>query len=188
MSMMRKIAIAAGAVAAAALLASAVRAGEDERDEDEEHEHHGRHGRGRSEGERGAGGRSGGERAPASAAIHPAYAKECGACHLAFPPRLLPAASWTKLMAGLDRHFGQDAELDGESRATIERWLVERARRGPEDGAPLRLTEGAWFRREHRKVEDAAARPSVRTLANCAACHPGAERWDFEEDGVKIPR
>ena len=190
MSMTRKIAIAAGAVAAAALLATAVRAGEHERDEDEddEHAHHGHSGRGRNEHERDPGGRSGGERPPASAAVHPAYAKECGSCHLAFPPNLLPAASWSEIMAGLDRHFGQNAEIDAESRATIERWLVERARRAPEDGAPLRLTEGAWFRRKHRKVQDAAARPSVGSLANCAACHPGAERWDFDEDGVKIPR
>jgi hypothetical protein len=66
------------------------------------------------------------------------------------------------------------------------------ARAGPEprDGAaPLRITDLGWFRREHDEVpRDAAARPSVRTMANCAACHPRAAAWDYDEDGVKIPR
>jgi hypothetical protein len=178
-------ALTVAAVAAATLLASAARAGEHEheRGEDEAHEHgH----RGRHEGDRGGRERvdAGGRMTPG---VLPAYTKECGACHLAYPPDLLPAASWTKLMAGLDRHFGQDAELEPEVRALLERWLVERAGGRRADSATLRLTEGPWFRRKHRKVEGAAARPAVRSLANCAACHPAAEHWDFDEDGVRIP-
>jgi hypothetical protein len=94
------------------------------------------------------------------------------------------------MMGELERHFGQDAELEPEVRVQLERWLVERAGRPPRTGdpAPLRITERSWFRKEHRKAAaQAAGRPSIRSLANCAACHPGAERWDFEEDRVKIP-
>jgi hypothetical protein len=184
--MRREIAaLTVAAVAAATLLATAARGGEHERGEDEAHEHghHRRHERERDGGGRERGGTDG--RAPSS--VLPAYTKECGACHLAYPPDLLPAASWTKLMAGLDRHFGQNAELEPEVRALLERWLVERAGGRRADSATLRLTEGAWFRHKHRKVEGAAARPAVRSLANCAACHPAAERWDFDEDGVRIP-
>jgi hypothetical protein len=104
---------------------------------------------------------------------------------------MLPAESWRKLMAGLDRHFGQDAELEPDVRESVERWLVERAGRPPRRGdpAPLRITERRWFQGEHRKAARAAeANPSIGSLANCAACHPGAERWDFEEDRVNIPR
>ena len=192
--MLRRIAITAGAVAALALLATGVRADDHERDEDEAHEHHERgdhHGRQR---EREAGRRSGAERIPAASTpavppgALPLYAKECGSCHLAYPPHLLPAQSWTKVMAGLDKHFGANAELDAESRATIERWLVERARKSLVDGAPLRATELPWFARKHRKVKDAVSRPSIKSLANCAACHTGADSWDFDEDGVRIPR
>lgn len=176
----RTIAAVASA-AALALLATTVSAGGHERGEDEEHGrgHHerGRHGRERD----------GSGRATRETPIDPTYAKECGACHVAFPPHLLPAASWTKLMAGLDRHFGENAELDPEAQAALERWLVARAGGTREGGAPLRLTETDRFRREHRKVRGAATRPSIRSMANCAACHPGAERWDFEEDRVKIP-
>ena len=42
----------------------------------------------------------------------PAYVRECGDCHVAYPPGLLPATSWRRLMAGLDRHYGSDASLE----------------------------------------------------------------------------
>ncbi len=35
---------------------------------------------------------------------HPATLKECGECHLAFPPQMLPARSWDKLMGDLASH------------------------------------------------------------------------------------
>ena len=38
---------------------------------------------------------------------HAATLKECGACHLAFPPQMLPARSWKKLMGDLANHFGR---------------------------------------------------------------------------------
>ncbi len=186
----RIFAVAVAAVAASVVLASGVRAehGEDSEHEGREHEErkHDRHRRERAERE---GARSGGERGASSpAARNPAYAKECGACHLAYPPDLLPAASWTALLGSLDRHFGQDATLDPAVRGELERWLVARA--APGDGeAPLRVTERAWFRREHRRVPAAVVRrPAIGSFANCAACHTTAEAWDFDEDGVKIPR
>jgi hypothetical protein len=94
-------------------------------------------------------------------------------------------------MTGLDRHFGQNAELEPEVRATVERWLVASA--GADAGGagtspPLRITTLPWFRHEHDEVPArAVARPSIRSMANCAACHPGAESWDFDEDRAKIP-
>src|SRR5690606_37122372 len=41
-----------------------------------------------------------------------AYQEECGACHLPYPPGLLPAASWQRIMQDLAHHFGTDASLD----------------------------------------------------------------------------
>lgn len=34
----------------------------------------------------------------------PSYAQECGSCHMAFAPALLPAPSWQRIMNGLGRH------------------------------------------------------------------------------------
>ena len=153
-----------------------------------------RHGEGEEEHERGEerGGREGRERGRAAARASAAdpgaaalYRKECGACHLAFPPSMLSAESHRRTMAGLGRHFGQNAELDAPVRDRLERWLVENAG----DGGGLRITEQARFQREHREVRrEVWSRASVRSPANCAACHGGAQDWDFDEDRVKIPR
>ena len=125
--------------------------------------------------------------------VLPKYQQECAACHLAYPPGLLPAASWQRLMGGLDRHFGTDASLDAESAALVTRWLVAHAGTGrrvsatppPED----RITRSAWFIRKHDEVAPAVwKRASIKSAANCLACHPGAERGDFEEDRVRIPK
>lgn len=181
---MHEITIAVAIAALAAAGATAALASE--RGEREEH-------RGRRERERRAS-------APADAGARALYRKECGACHLDFPPSFLPAGSHRRIMAGLERHFGQDAELEPEVRARIERWLVDNAAEagtsrksreilGSIQGEPpLRITEVPYFRRKHREVgARVVARPSVRSLANCAACHPGARDWDFDDDGAKIP-
>ena len=47
-----------------------------------------------------------------AADTNPAYEEECGSCHMAYPPGLLPGVSWQRLMAELDNHFGDNAEID----------------------------------------------------------------------------
>jgi hypothetical protein len=170
------VAIAAASVAASIAVAAAAASGG----------HSGREAPERTRGE--ADGPDG--RGAGAGTVDPAYAKECGACHLAYPPSLLPRESWRRLMAGLERHFGQNAELDEATRARLEGWLVDRAPpdRPGQGKPPLRVTERKWFLHEHGDVpKDAASRPAIRTLANCGACHPGAARWDFEGDRVMIP-
>lgn len=127
-----------------------------------------------------------------AAPANPTYAEECGSCHLAYPPGLLPAASWTKLMAGLRQHFGTDASVDAAATAAISRTLADHAatgKRATTAGDGLRITQSPWFVREHRKIDAAAwTRPSVKSAANCAACHPGAARADFDDHAARVPR
>lgn len=112
---------------------------------------------------------------------HEATRKECGECHMAFQPGLLPAGSWRQVMSGLARHFGEDASLDAARAADIERYLVGHAGRG--DGTVLRITEQRWFLREHRKINAATwTRPDIKARSNCAACHPAAERGLYDDD------
>ena len=125
----------------------------------------------------------------------PTYRQECAACHLAYPPGMLPAASWLRLMSNLPRHFGTDASLDTATANDIADWLRTHAasgRRAQRDGAapPVdRITRSAWFVREHRDVSATAwARPSVKSPSNCAACHTRADQGDFSEHQVRIPR
>jgi hypothetical protein len=132
--------------------------------------------------------------APA-APLLPAYQQECAACHLAFPPGLLPAPSWQRLMAGLPRHFGVDASLDAAAQKTLAAWLQANAgshRKLRRETAPPpedRITRAAWFLREHREVPaEAWPRPAIKSAAHCAACHPKADLGDFNERDVHIPR
>lgn len=124
--------------------------------------------------------------------LSPAYVHECGACHVAYPPALLPRASWQRLMSGLDRHYGSDASLDPAARKSIGDWLQanagsgKRARTAPPDD---RITRGDWFVHKHRKVpNDAWTRPAIKSASNCEACHPGAADGDYDEHRVRIPR
>jgi mono/diheme cytochrome c family protein len=118
------------------------------------------------------------------------YIEECGSCHVPYPARGLPASSWRALMAGLDRHFGNDASLSLAQTDTLRSWLVAGAGSQPaEPAAPLRLSRAPWFVREHREVPASLWRsPAVKSAANCAACHRGAERGVFSEHDVRLPR
>ncbi|MGD9549811.1 MAG: diheme cytochrome c [Burkholderiaceae bacterium] len=126
------------------------------------------------------------------AARLPAYQQECAACHMAYPPGLLPARSWQRIMSGLDKHYGSDASLDAASVQQISTWLQANAgtsRRGREEPPQDRITRSAWFEREHREVPaEVWRRPAVGSRAQCAACHSRAETGDFDEDRIHIPR
>lgn len=119
----------------------------------------------------------------------PAYRQECSACHVPYPPGLLPAASWRRLMGSLPQHYGTDASLDAATRQAISTWLEAHASRRAAEPPQDRITRGAWFLREHREVPAGTwQRPAVRSAANCAACHAGAAGGDFDEHQVRIPR
>ncbi|MDO8264663.1 MAG: diheme cytochrome c [Gallionella sp.] len=120
------------------------------------------------------------------------FQQECSTCHIAYAPGLLPAESWRKVMTGLDKHFGSDASLTNQENKEITAFLVNNAsNRWSASTAPLRITETAWFKRKHddREISPAVWKnPLVKSPANCAACHPQAERGDFSERNIKMPK
>ena len=119
-----------------------------------------------------------------------AYVRECAACHVAYPAQMLPAASWARLMGGLDKHFGTDASLDARDVQQLSRWLQENADRHPTSPAPPedRITRTARFERKHRHIEPATWRlPSVRSASNCMACHTGADKGQYSEHALRMP-
>ena len=133
---------------------------------------------------------------------NPAYQEECGSCHMAYPPGLLPSASWRKIMEGLDDHFGDNAELDEEVSLQITAFLVansadrsnyRRSRAfmygGGYPGAmiPIRITDLPYFRHEHNEIPRWIVElPEVGSLAQCNACHRYAESSSFNEHDVYI--
>ena len=65
-------------------------------------------------------------------ATDPVWKAECGSCHIAYPPALLPAASWRAVMSGLDLERAID-DADARSRAA-EAALEEKKKEEPEPG------------------------------------------------------
>ncbi len=124
----------------------------------------------------------------------PLLVKECSSCHLPFSAGWLPKASWRKIMANLDNHFGDDARLTEDRRKAVEEALLARAgdakteRPSPfikgvnGDEAPMRLTETYGFQRKHKKFKPGSPMLArAKTLANCQACHPKAAEGIFED-------
>lgn len=130
-------------------------------------------------------------RALQPAQINATWRQECGSCHIAYAPSLLPAESWRKLMAGLDQHFGSDASLTVAENQEITDFLTKNAsKRGGAATASVRITETPWFKRQHNSREipaDVWQRASIKSASNCQACHVNADKGDFNEHAVKIP-
>ena len=119
------------------------------------------------------------------------WQSECGSCHVAYPPRLLPAESWRAVMSGLDKHFGTDASLEPAAAREIGAFLEKNAgKRSDASAKPLlRITETRWFRRAHDEVSDRTWKnPKVKSAANCAACHTQAESGNYSERSIRIPK
>lgn len=121
----------------------------------------------------------------------PKYQQECTACHVAYPPGMLPAASWQRMMGTLSKHYGTDASLDEAGVREISSWLKANAgtyKRASEEPPQDRITQSAWFLREHRKIDPQVWKhASVKSAANCAACHTRADRGDYSERNITFP-
>jgi len=129
------------------------------------------------------------------------YKDECGSCHFAFQPGLLPAASWERIMDGLVDHFGDNAELDPDTAAQLRSYLIANAADRVDTGrspgianslrgsAPLRFTETAYFRRQHHEIPARLVKdnPEVGSFSRCNACHSTAVNGSYDEHGVRIP-
>lgn len=135
---------------------------------------------------------------------HQGYAEECSSCHYAYPPGLLPEASWRKLLAppALSDHFGENIEMKEALRAELLAYAVanaadrtdaKRSRKmmssigaGP---APLRITEVPYIRRKHNEIPEKLVKgnPKVNSLAQCDACHLDAKNGSLDDDTVVIP-
>ena len=130
-----------------------------------------------------------GRRLPRS--VPAAYTQECASCHTAYRPGMLPARSWQRVMSGLDKHYGTDASLDTATLQQLDGWLQAHAgtyKRVREEPPQDRITRSAWFARKHRNIDSRVWKlASVRSAANCSACHTGADRGDFDDHTLKLP-
>ena len=144
-----------------------------------------------------------GGKAPGVAPVeNPQYLEECGSCHFPYQPGLLPARSWTKVMAGLENHFDENAELSAEDAKVLTDYLVKNAadhanyKRSKKimkslrpDDAPLRAIETPYFIKKHNELSRKMVQdnPKVGSLSNCDACHTKASTGSFSESQILIP-
>lgn len=131
----------------------------------------------------------------------PTWLSECGSCHLAYSPGLLPKRSWTALLAGLDDHFGDVATLDPATVAKLQAYADANAAdvapyrlsaslaRASAGRTPTRILDIGGLRHEHQEfpLSWVVDNPEVKSLSNCAACHRGAAEGNFDEHQVQIP-
>ena len=129
----------------------------------------------------------------------PAWRKECGECHEAFHPTLLPAESWQQIMASLDDHFGEDASLPAEKTDAILAFLKANSAETSDSlpanrfrqvnaARPTEITATPFWTAKHGGIADAVfLAPPVRSKQNCAACHADAESGMFAPQSISIP-
>ncbi|MFD2231819.1 diheme cytochrome c [Alkalimarinus sediminis] len=130
------------------------------------------------------------------------YKDECGSCHMAYSPGLLPVDSWKKVMLNLENHFGDNAELEQSTYQELLKYLTDNAanhseyRRSQKIVRSLksnetvdRITQTPYFIREHDEIPKRLVvdNPEVGSFSQCNLCHLNAKKGSFNEDEVSIP-
>jgi diheme cytochrome c len=130
------------------------------------------------------------------------YKDECGSCHIAYSPGLLPIDSWKKVMLNLEDHFGDNAELEQSTYQELLSYLTENAadqseyRRSQKIVRSLktnetvnRITKTPYFIRKHDEIPKrfVVDNPEVGSFSQCNLCHLNAKKGNFSEDEVSIP-
>lgn len=130
------------------------------------------------------------------------YKDECGSCHMAYSPGLLPKDSWKKVMLNLENHFGDNAELEPPIYQELLSYLVDNAadqseyRRSQKIVRSLksnetvdRITQTPYFIRKHNEIPRRLVvdNPQVGSFSQCNLCHLNAAIGSFNEDEVSVP-
>ncbi len=139
-----------------------------------------------------------------AAVTDPDYIEECGSCHFAYQPGLMPEGSWRKIMAAtaLEDHFGDNAELDEDVRTHILDVLVKASadksyyKRSKklvsslgDNKTPMRITDIPYIKKAHHEIPTRLIKdnPKVKSLSQCDKCHQKAAENSFDDDTVVIP-
>lgn len=132
------------------------------------------------------------------------YKEECGSCHFAYQPGLLPGKSWEKLLSpdALSKHFGENAELDKDTLKVIYDYAMsnaadksfhKRSRKIAQATAnveaPIRITEVRYIKRKHHEIPEKMIKQNkdVKSLSYCDSCHTQAAKGVYDADTVNIP-
>ena len=129
------------------------------------------------------------------------WQEECGACHLAYHPSLLPRRSWEKLLAQQNEHFSEDLYLDVDTNTQLLSYAREHAAENgvteaswkilhgiAPDVTPVRITNTGYWKDKHKEIPEKTWNQSnVNGRYNCAACHLDAEQGWYEDSSMRVP-
>lgn len=106
------------------------------------------------------------------------YLQNCGTCHIALPPAVLPSETWRNLLQDQE-HYGQKLPpLIGPDTLILWEYLRNFSR-PPAAGekVPYRVSESRYFKALHPRVK----LPRNTKIASCVTCHPSAVQFNFRE-------
>ena len=129
------------------------------------------------------------------------WEEECGECHLAFHPSLLPARSWQLMMEKQNEHFDEELDYDPDVYEEIRQFMIKNsADTGiseaahkmknsiPENETPLRITETKYWKNKHKEIDEKYWKSEkVKSKNNCGACHLDAKTGWFEDSNMRLP-
>jgi hypothetical protein len=125
------------------------------------------------------------------------WVNECGGCHLAYHPSLLPARSWSRMLAEQQSHFGEDLGLGDDTLRHLATYAASNAAEAlespvawkmattiPAGSAPQRISETPYWSERHASL-DAATWKRVRA-SDCGTCHRDAETGTFSPRAIEV--
>ena len=128
------------------------------------------------------------------------YKKECGVCHLAYQPGLLPQKSWLMMFENMEDHYGKDVAPDEVDMEPILTYLVSNSAENSSarhsqkilsslrGAAPVRISDVPYIKHEHDEIPGSVFnRKSVKSISYCKTCHTTADRGIFNERYIHIP-
>ena len=138
--------------------------------------------------------------AKAAPQVKTLWQKECGECHVAYPPNLLPSRSWVRTLAEQSAHFGEDLSLSektlhalrayADARLPATDWAGASIAAGIDPGsAPLRITETEFWIGEHSRIESHEYSKERNTARHqCEGCHLDVDSGIFRFRMIRRPR
>lgn len=127
----------------------------------------------------------------------PLYQKECGSCHIAYAPYLLPKAVWGKMMSELENHFGDDASVESDTQKELTQFLEANSQRDTfiadklsrEREAYLAISQTRFFAKIHKKIpQEVFKSKEIKSKANCQSCHKDAESGYFQKSRIDFDK
>ena len=130
------------------------------------------------------------------------YIKECGSCHFAYQPGLLPSNAWNKMMGNLENHFNSDATVSAENFQTLSKYLNDNSAEKnmqykrsnrivssiPAGQIPDSISTTPYMIKKHNEIKKSLiTQPEVKGLFNCIACHKTADKGNYSERDINIP-